>query len=136
MRALRRSLHRLAGLIRRPRSARELDDELAAHLQLHIDDNRRRGMTPEEARRQALVALGGVAQTAEAYADQSTVPVVETVMRDVHYALRLMRRNPGFAAIVVVTLGIGIGANSVMFSVVNSLLLRPLPYANADRLVA
>ena len=64
------------------------------------------------------------------------MPVVDTVTRDLYYALRLMRRNPGFAAIVVLTLGIGIGANSVMFSVVNSLLLRPLPYANADRLVA
>ncbi len=64
------------------------------------------------------------------------MPVVDIVIRDLHYALRLMRRNPGFAAIVVVTLGIGIGANSAMFSVVNSLLLRPLPYANPDRLVA
>src|SRR4029450_4954276 len=136
MRAVRPWLHRLAGLVRRPPGARELHDELAAHLQLHIDDNLRRGMTPEEARRQALAALGGVAQATEAYGDQSTVPVVETVVRDVQYALRLMRRSPGFAAIVIVTLGIGIGANSAMFSVVNSLLLRPLPYANPDRLVA
>jgi putative ABC transport system permease protein len=136
VRALRRWLLRLAGLIRRPRGARELDQELASHLQLHIDDSLRRGMTPEEARRHALVGLGGLTQTTEAYADQSTVPLVDTVIRDLHYALRLMRRNPGFAAIVVLTLGIGIGANSVMFSVVNSLLLRPLPYANADRLVA
>jgi len=136
MRPLRRWLRRLAGLVRRPRSARELDDELTAHLQLHIDDNLRRGMTPDEARRQALVALGGMTQTTEAYADQSSVPVIETVTRDVQYALRLMRRNPGFATIIVLTLGLGIGANSVMFSVVNSLLLRPLPYANADRLVA
>jgi putative ABC transport system permease protein len=136
MRPIRRWLLRLAGLVRRARSARELDDELAAHLQLHIDDNLRRGVAADEARRQALVALGGMTQTIEAHAAQSSVPVLETVMRDVQYALRLMRRNPGFATIVILTLGIGIGANSVMFSVVNSLLLRPLPYANADRLVA
>ena len=136
MRALRRWLLRLTGVIRRPRGHRELDEELASHLQLHIDDNLRRGMTMEEARRQALIALGGLTQTVEAYEDQRTVPVLDTVIRDLYYALRLMRRNPGFAAIVVLTLGIGIGANSVMFSVVNSLLLRPLPYANPDRLVA
>ncbi len=67
MRALRRWLRRLAGVVRRPRGARELDEELASHLQLHVDDNLRRGMTPEEARRQALVALGGLTQATEAY---------------------------------------------------------------------
>ena len=136
MRALRRSLLRLAGVIRRPRGHGELDEELASHLQLHIDDNLRRGLTPEEARRQALVALGGLTQTAEAYEDQRTVPLLDSAIRDLLYGLRQMRRNPGFAAVVILTLGLGIGANSVMFSVVNSLLLRPLPYANADRLVA
>src|SRR5687768_630011 len=136
MRALRGWVHRVAGLFRPSRRAREAQAELESHLQLHIDDNRRRGLGPQEARRQALVALGGVAQTAEAYADQSTLPLVETVLKDVRFAWRLVRRNPAFSAIVIVTLGIGIGANSVMFSVVNSLLLRSLPYGHADRLVA
>ena len=95
MRALRRWLLRLAGVIRRPRGHHELDEELASHLQLHIDDNLRRGMTMEEARRQALIALGGLTQTVEAYEDQRTVPVLDTVIRDLYYALRLMRRNPG-----------------------------------------
>ena len=135
MRTLRRWLRRSGGLFR-SRQARDLRAELDAHLQLHIDDNQRRGMSPDEARRQALVALGGVAQTTEAYADQSTLPLVETVLKDVRFALRLVRRNPAFSAIVIATLGIGIGANSVMFSVVNSLLLRSLPYGHADRLVA
>src|SRR6476469_431902 len=136
MRALRRRLLRLAGVIRRPRGRGELAEELASHLQLHIDDNLRRGLTPEEARRQALVVLGGLTQTAEAYEDQRTVPLLDGAIRDLHYGFRQMRRNPGFAAVVVLTLGLGIGANSLMFSVVNSLLLRPLPYANADRLGA
>jgi putative ABC transport system permease protein len=135
MRTLRRWLHRTGGLCR-SRRARELRAELDAHLQLHIDDNQRCGMSLEEARRQALVALGGVAQTTEVYADQSTLPLVETLLQDVRFALRLVRRNPAFSAIVIATLGIGIGANSVMFSVVNSLLLRSLPYSQADRLVA
>ena len=135
MRTLRRWLHRSGGLFR-SRQARELQAELNAHLQLHIDDNQRRGLSPDEARRQALVALGGVAQTTEAYADQRTLPLVETVLKDLRFALRLVRRNPAFSAIVIATLGLGIGANSVMFSVVNSLLLQPLPYGHADRLVA
>ena len=136
MRTLLGWIRRAGGLLRRSGETDELRAELEANLQLHIDDNRRRGMTPDEARRQALIALGGMAQVTEAYAEQRTLPVVETAFKDLRFALRLMRRSPGFSAIVVATLGIGIGANTVMFSVVNTLLLRPLPYHDSGRLVA
>jgi putative ABC transport system permease protein len=102
---------------------------------MHIDDNMRSGMTPSEARRHALVKLGGLEQTKEQYRDRRGVPWLDTAMKDVRFALRLMARSPGFTLVVLLTLAIGIGANSVMFSVVNTLLLRPLPYHDSAQLL-
>ncbi|HEY7599343.1 MAG TPA: ABC transporter permease, partial [Candidatus Limnocylindrales bacterium] len=113
---------------------RELQEELASHLEMHVDDNLRAGMAPAEARRRALLALGGVEQTRLLYRDQQGLPLLDTLAQDVRLGLRMMRRGPAFAGVAVAVLALGIGANTVMFGVVNALLLRPLPYPDAGRL--
>ena len=136
MRVARVWLARILGALQRSRFEGELRDELDAHLAMHIEDNQRRGMDAGEARRHALIKLGGVEQISEASADRRGLPLLEVVLKDLRFALRLLRRTPGFSVVVLLTLAVGIGANAIMFSVVNTLLLRPLPYADAERLVS
>ena len=101
MRKLRAWAIRLLSLVDGGRREREIDDELESHLALHVDDNLRRGMAPDEARRQALLSLGGIEVMKEAYRDQGTVPLVEHTVQDVRFALRQLARSPGLAATAI-----------------------------------
>src|SRR5215475_8235381 len=114
---------------------RELDEELAFHIDRETEKNLRRGLSREEARRAALVEFGGVDKTKEETRDAGRAMLLETVLQDVRYGWRTLRQSPGYAAAAVLTLALGIGANTAIFSVVHGVLLQQLPYGGGDRLV-
>jgi hypothetical protein len=126
---------RLRGLFRRGRIEQDLDAELTFHVEQQVAENLAAGMRPDEARRAALASVGQPDHIKETYREMQRLPVVETVWRDVRYAVRRLLRAPVFSLVALVTLALGIGANTVIYSVLNAAVLRTVPYADADRLM-
>jgi len=135
MTRLRAWLRRLRGVVPSQQREVEFAAEIESHLQLHIDDNLRSGMTPEQARREAIFALGGIEMTKQAYREQSTYPMVETVLQDLRFGGRQLRKNPGFAATAILMLALGMCASVAIFAFVDAALIKPLPYPDSTRLV-
>ncbi len=126
---------RAASFFRKMARDEEFDEEMAAHLEFAVQEHLRRGMPLDEARRHALVAIGGVSQARELHRESRGLPRLETILQDLRYAGRTLRRDAGLTAFAVLMIGLGVGASCTVFSVLNALLLRPLPFTDPDQLV-
>jgi predicted permease len=135
MRQLRAWLLRFKGVFVRDARERDFADELESHLQMHIDDNIRAGLSPEEAKREAIIKLGGVDQAKEAYHDRATLPFLESAIQDLRFTLRQLRKNPAFTFTATAMVTLGICASVAIFAFVDAALIKPLPYKNPSRLL-
>ena len=122
-------------MFRRKRSTEDFAEEIKAHLDLEADELRSEGLSEDEAHRNARAAFGSVPATQERFHMRSRLPWFENLLRDITFAMRQIVKNPGFAAVVIFTLALGIGASTSIFSVADAVLLRPLPYPNPEQLV-
>jgi macrolide transport system ATP-binding/permease protein len=136
MRHLRALFVRLAGLFHKDRQEREVAAELESHLRMHIEDNLRAGLTAAEARRNALIKLGGVEQARTLVRERSGLPVLEVFLQDLRFGSRMLMNNPGFTAVAVLTLALGIGMNTGIFTILNGAAVRLLPVPHAEQLLA
>jgi putative ABC transport system permease protein len=135
MHAIRGLLVRLGGLFRKEQRERELAAEIESHLQLQIDENLRAGLSPADARRSALIRFGGVESVKESYRERRGLPWVESVAQDLRYGARTLRKSPGFTAVAVATLALGIGGCAAMFAFIEQAILSEAPYPDLDSLV-
>jgi predicted permease len=132
---LNRLVARILAWFRRAELDHDLDAEVETHLSLLVEENLRRGLSPEEARREARLSLGNVTSLQEQHRETRGLPFIDTLLQDLRYTFRILRRDIGFALFAILIVGLGIGASAIVFSVLNTLLLRPLPFKDADSLV-
>ena len=130
-------IQRAANVFRRRRLEHDLDAEMRSHLEMAVDANLGKGLSADEARREALRSFGGMEQTKEQYREQRGLPMIETTLQDLRFGLRMLRRSPGFSVLAILCLTLGIGANAAVFSWVEGILFRPYPaVAHQERLLA
>lgn len=136
MKTLRRLVRRSTWWTASEQHDERLRAEFEEHIAMQTAEHRRAGLSPVEARRQALLKFGSVEAIKDAYRDQRGLPFLETLSRDTRHAIRGLRRTPGFTATIVLTLALGVGANTAIFAVIDTILIKPLPYPQAEALVS
>jgi len=134
--SFRESFLRFRAFIRPTPLDSDLDAEMASHLQFAIEENLKNGMSPRDAERQARISFGGPQQSKEKHRESRSLPFLESLLQDFRFAFRTLFKSPSFVAVVILSLALGIGANTTIFTIMNALLYRPLPYSHADRMVA